>query len=145
MRLTAIHSHFHWLFNICLQQVLQCVIILILQGFKIIQNYCLFAFITKNIYLNKKYTHTNQYSNTSFKSKHLAAGSWKILDGHRVYRFDILRKSLGPEEYIRKLWKLNVSSVKDYIKSMKCSVRKNMHKKIKQCFSFPWPFLTINW
>ena len=129
MRLTAIHSHFHWLFNICLQQVLQCVIILILQGFKIIQNYCLFAFITKNIYLNKKYTHTNQYSNTSFKSKDLAAASWKILD--HVYRFDIpvLGKSLGPEEYIRKLWKLNVSSVKDYIKSMKRSVCKNMHKK----------------
>ena len=29
----------------------------------------------------------------------------------RVYRFDIHRKSLRPEEYIWKLWKLNVSSV----------------------------------
>ena len=33
-----------------------------------------------------------------------------------VYRFDIHRKSLRTEEYIWKLWILNVSSVKNYIK-----------------------------
>ena len=58
----------------------------------------------------------------------------------RVYRFDIHRKSLRPEEYIWKLWKLNVSLVKDYIKSLKCSGCKKyayLYRSILGCEFFP--------
>ena len=47
----------------------------------------------------------------------------------RVYRFNIHRKSLRPEEYVWKLWKFNVSSVNDQMKEFKCSDGKNTHLK----------------
>ena len=62
----------------------------------------------------------------------------------RVYRFDIHRKSLRPEEYIWKLWKLNVSLVKDYIKSLKCSGCKKYAYKNRSilCCEF-FPFISL--